>query len=299
MTDIDSIEDIFNSDTFGLLDDKSEVDIFTLKNISKIDQKRADADFVARRKQMKDFDKYEKMFLQCQKDLREGTRTLVKFNEKSFEKGIFFVLKGVLGYIKEMKDINTLEKDKNSKIDTRTVLIFENGTSSNMLLRSLGKGLYENGYLVSEKEENSLNRFEQIDNTDEQNGYVYILSSLSNDDRIVTKKNLFKIGFSTTEVKTRIQNAKKDPTYLMAEVKEVSSFEVYNINPHKLEKLIHKFFSHSCLNIDIFDEKGLVCRPREWFIAPLKVIETAINMIINGSIVNYRYDTKTESIRLK
>jgi len=36
--------------------------------------------------------------------------------------------------------------------------------------------------------------------------------------------------------------------------------------------------------------------PREWFIAPLNVIEETIELIINGEIVNYRYDEANEKI---
>ena len=113
------------------------------------------------------------------------------------------------------------------------------------------------------------------------------------------QKNLYKIGFSTTAVETRIKNAIKDPTYLMAEVKTMATYEVYNVNPHKLEQLIHKFFGNSCLDIDIIDEKGNLYRPREWFIAPLEIIEEAINLIVSGKIVDYRYDINNEIIQLK
>ena len=37
MADINSLDDILNSDTFGLLDDKNEEDIHTLINVPKID----------------------------------------------------------------------------------------------------------------------------------------------------------------------------------------------------------------------------------------------------------------------
>ena len=36
--------------------------------------------------------------------------------------------------------------------------------------------------------------------------------------------------------------------------------------------------------------------PREWFIAPLHIIEAAANMLINGNIVNYRYDADAQNI---
>jgi len=296
MADIHSLDDILNSDTFGILEKDGEEDIFTLKNVPKVDKERAATDFVARRKKLEDFDKYEELFMQCQKDLRSGKRKLVKFNEKYFEKGAFFALKGVLVYLEDIMD---LKKDKNHKLDARTRTIFENGTYSNMLLRSLGKGLYEDGYFVTEHEDKVLDKLSQITEEDNQKGYIYILKSLSNDDRISTKRNLYKIGFSTTAVETRIKNAKKDPTYLMAAVQTISAYEVYNANPHKLEQLIHKFFSNSCLDIDIIDENGNVHRPREWFIAPLEVIEEAVELIISGRIVDYRYDEMNEIIVAK
>jgi len=292
---INSLDDILNDDTFGLLDTEEE-DIYTLVNVPKINKDRAEPDFVARREKLEDFDKYEEMFEQCQKDLKSGKRKLVKFNEKQFEKGAFFILKGVMVYL---EDILNPKKDKNYKLDARTVTIFENGTYSNMLLRSLGKGLYEDGYFVSEHEDRVLDRLSQITSKDTQNGYIYILKSLSNDDRIATKQNLYKIGFSTTAVETRIKDAKNDPTYLMADVEVVSAYEVYNVNPHKLEQLIHKFFSSSCLDIDIVDEKGNTHRPREWFIAPVDVIDKAIELIVNGKIVDYRYDFDGESIVIR
>ena len=293
MADINSLDDILNSDTFGILDKEDEEDIFTLKNVPKVDKERAATDFVARRKKLEDFDKYEEIFMQCQKDLKSGKRKLVKFNEKYFEKGAFFALKGVLVYLEEIMD---LKKDKNHKLDARTRTIFENGTYSNILLRSLGKGLYEDGYFVTEHEDKVLDKLSQITEDDNQKGYIYILKSLSNDDRISTKRNLYKIGFSTTAVETRIKNAKKDPTYLMADVQTISAYEVYNVNPHKLEQLIHKFFSNSCLDIDIVDENRNIHRPREWFIAPIEVIEEVVELIISGRIVDYRYDEVNEVI---
>ena len=134
---------------------------------------------------------------------------------------------------------------------------------------------------------------------DKQNGFIYILKSLSNEDTIVTKKNLYKIGFSTTAVETRIKNAKQDPTYLMADVQTVSAYEVYNVNPHKLEQLIHQFFGNACLDIEVFDGEGKVHRPREWFIAPIAIIEEAIGLIENGQIIKYRYDDVNEKIILR
>ena len=296
MADINSLDDILNSDAFGLLNSKTDEDIHTLINVPRIDKDRADADFVARREKFKDFEKYEPLLTQCQQDLREGKRKLVPSIESRLSVGTFCVLDGVLLYI---VDIEKGYLGNSGKINRRTTLVFENGTKSNMLLRSLGKGLSDNGSLVTELDTDRADNLFNIVEDDSKNGYIYILKSLSNDDKISTKRNLYKIGFSTTAVETRIRNAKQDPTYLMADVQIISSFEIYNVNPYKLEQLIHKFFSNSCLDVDIVDGTGMIHKPREWFVAPIEVIEEAIELIINGEIINYKYDLNSEKIVLR
>ena len=97
-------------------------------------------------------------------------------------------------------------------------------------------------------------------------------------------------------MKERIQNAPLDPTFLMAKVGIVCEFQTFNLNPQKLESLLHTFFAEACLNLDIFDADGKRYTPREWFIAPLHVIETAVQLLINGEIVNYRYDSQQQAI---
>ncbi|MGB6129474.1 MAG: GIY-YIG nuclease family protein, partial [Psychrilyobacter sp.] len=118
----------------------------------------------------------------------------------------------------------------------------------------------------------------------------YVLTSKSTDERIASIDNLFKIGYSKNEVENRIKNAENEPTYLMAPVSIVTSWKCYNMNPQKLEQLLHVFFGTTCLNIDVIDNTGKRCTPREWFIVPLKVIEQAIELIISGEIIKYRYD---------
>jgi hypothetical protein len=62
------------------------------------------------------------------------------------------------------------------------------------------------------------------------------------------------------------------------------------MNPAKLEHLLHRFFGEWCLDIDVFDREGRRYVPREWFIAPLDVIEQAIHFLISGEIVQFQYD---------
>ena len=184
--------------------------------------------------------------------------------------------------------------------DGRTRCIFENGTESNMLKRSVEKILYANGKVVSENadktNEEFLEKFSNINEEDEAAGFIYILKSKSDKQEIKEINNLFKIGFSKVSVEERIKNATQEPTYLMADVRIVMAYKCYNMNPHKLEQLLHGFFGRSCLNIDVFDLNGNRHTPREWFIAPLDVIEQAIQFIIAGAIVKYKYDDVNEKI---
>ena len=82
----------------------------------------------------------------------------------------------------------------------------------------------------------------------------------------------------------------------MADVSIVTTYKCYNLNAQKFEQLIHNFFSQSCLNIDVFDSEGKRYTPREWFIAPLAIIDEAIQLIITGEIMGYWYDELNEGI---
>jgi hypothetical protein len=299
--EINSLDDILADDMLGLLDDDSE-GLFDLKHVKNIDE-RASTDFVARRKPCKDFDQFEQLLKDVQKDLASGKRKLVEFKMGNLRENTFYVHNGVLFLLKE---INISKKDHyradgtRVREDGRTRCIFENGTESNMLKRSVEKILYANGKTVSENADRVADTFKEkfsnINENDQESGYIYILKSKSEKPEIKAIQNLYKIGFSTVEVEERIKNANQEPTYLMADVRIIMTFKCFNINTYKLEQLLHTFFGKACLNIDIFDKNGNRHTPREWFIAPLNIIEQAIELIISGNIIHYRYDSENEEI---
>lgn len=66
-------------------------------------------------------------------------------------------------------------------------------------------------------------------------------------------EHLYKIGFTTTTMEKLIANAKKEPTYLMADVEVVAEYQVFNINPQKFEYYLHTFFGESCLDLLVAD----------------------------------------------
>ncbi len=299
--EINSIDDLLSDDSLDILGG-DDAGLFDFKHTPK-DYERAQADFVARRKPCKDFDKYEPTFIEVQKDLANGKRKLIEFKEDNLREGDFYVHNGVL-LLLESVDISqkeqTFSSGKRVRKDGRTKCVFENGTMSNMLYRSLAKILYVNGRVVTQNidkvNEEFVEKFSNITNEDEEVGYIYVLKSKSKDERITTIQNLYKIGYSKTEVEERIKNAEKEPTYLMAPVSIQGAWKCFNMNPQKLEQLLHNFFGNSCLELDVFDEKGKRHTPREWFIAPIEVIEQAIELIINGKIINYKFDAENMTI---
>ena len=102
VVEINSVDDILADDDLGILDMDDSLDIFKLKNVTS-SKDREEADFVARRKKCADFDNYEHLFIQVQNELKSGKRKLGEFEnaEKNLEENKFYVLDGILLYLKE------------------------------------------------------------------------------------------------------------------------------------------------------------------------------------------------------
>ena len=299
--EIKNIDDILENDVLGLLDDGPD-NIFNLKNIP---TEKIKTDFVARRKPCKNFKEYEDKFKEIQRDIKEGKRKLIIHKEHHLKEGRYFVLDGILLFLEKIddpiiKEFNDKTQGKRKRFDPRIRCIFENGMESNMYLRSLGKELYNNGSTVIQSNEEAVIEFNKgfstITDQDKETGNIYILSSLSEKPEIKSIKNLYKIGYSTTSVEKRTENAENETTFLMAPVKIVSSYKTFNLNPQKFEDVIHQFFSERCLDIKIADKDGNYKKPKEWYIAPIKVIEQVIELIINREIQNYKFDHLSDKI---
>ncbi|KEO72946.1 GIY-YIG nuclease family protein [Anditalea andensis] len=290
--EIKSIGDILDDDLDIFGDDEG---LFEFKHTPKVTTM---PDYVGSRKPCADFEDFDPLLKSCQSELKEGKRRIKDFkNEQQIDVGYFFVLNGLLLYVAEVEE---RKQDKSGKTNARLRCIFENGTESDMLLRSLAAELYKNGRRITENHVKINSEFHRslgaITEDDKESGFIYVLKSKSKREELASLDNLYKIGYSRTEVAERIKHAAKEPTYLMAEVDYVAGWKCYNMNTQKFEQLIHNFFGSSCLNIDVFDEKGKRYTPREWFIAPYEVIEEVIGLIISGEVVKYRYDGENETI---
>lgn len=303
---IETVDDVLDADPLGLLGSSTEevddVDIFDLKNLPS--KERALSDFMAKRKPCKNFENYSEQFITVQQELKENKRKLIIFTDKgeALVAGNYYILGGVLLYLESInfEPEEKAKKKSGHKKDGRTRCIFENGTESNMLYRSLAKALYKDGKTVTQTEDQINSAFKKnlgvIKEEDELAGYIYILKSLSTKAEIQSLQNLYKVGFSTNPVKQRIANAVNEPTYLMSPVSIVAEYEAYNMDTQKFEKLLHRFFAEVCLDLEVADNKGRIHQPREWFLVPLDLINRAIELIASQQIQHYQYDTKTNTI---
>lgn len=292
-----SVEELISGDPLGLLDGDDEADsIYTLSHVKPSERLRPD--YIAHRKVCKDFDLYEEAFQRIHDDLEHGRRRLVEFKEGDLHEGCYYVLRGVVLYLEQNLAVKQkIEYKSGAKVrrEGRTRCIFDNGTESSMLYRSLGKALKLDGFCISdliEKNESSVS----IDSTDVQNGYIYVLRSLSRAPQIRSIRNLYKIGYCSGDVTTRIKNAVHEPTYLMNDVEVVLTVRCYNLDVPYLEASIHSFFSNVNVYFEVRDDEGIMHYPKEWFTVPLNIIEEAIPLIVDKKIDSYRYDKNLQMI---
>ncbi|MCB2050917.1 MAG: GIY-YIG nuclease family protein [Novosphingobium sp.] len=271
-------------------------DITQLRHVRSASEKRA-AEEIANRERCEDFDSFKPLFDTVQADLDAGTRTtrpFVKdagFLKADITRGQFFILGGQMAYVAM---VGEPIKAPNGETDARLRVIYSNGTESDLLLRSLQRALYkdEAGRRITEPSAGPLFADESSDD-DQASGTIYVLRSKSDDPRIARHRDvLHKIGVTGGDVDKRIANAKLDPTFLMADVEVVATYELFNINRSRLEKLIHRLFGTARLDIAIQDRFGHAVTPREWFLVPLFVIDEAVEKIRDGSITDYAYDLK-------
>ncbi len=288
----ESLEEVLGSAGGAALLDEAAADIFDLSALPK----REKPEYIARRKPCKDFQQFKELFEQCQVELWNGKRHTSRVadgEENRLEKGWFVLVKGMLGYIAEKGEITY---NKRNEPNCRLRVIFENGTESDLLMRSLFTALYDDGRMISLPDEDDISLEPMVSEDDLPSGYIYVLKSLSEDPQIKAIPNLYKIGLTTGNVEDRIANASNEPTYLMSEVQPVQVWHCYNLDVCKLEHLIHTFFKAVCVDIEIHDGAGRLCRPREWFSVPFGILERVVPKMIDGSIIKYRYDHERQTL---
>ena len=270
---------------------KDENDITNLQNVKTRAEVRA-AEEIGRHTPCEDFDTFKPLFSAVQQEIKSGVRTTRSYkDDATVGEGYFFILSGQLLYIAELGE--TFISHGRHK-DARLRVIYDNGTESDILMRSLQRALNkdETGRRVTEPIAGPLFTGEPGDETD-ASGTIYVCRSKSDNEFVASNRDLVhKIGVTSTSVEKRIANAENDPTFLLAGVTLVATYELYGIDRNKLEKLLHRFFAPARLKIEIKDRFGRPVIPQEWFCVPFERIEEAIERIKDKSIQSFKYDVK-------
>lgn len=267
-------------------------DITALRHVRTTADKRA-AEEIANRTPCKDFATFKPLFEKVRRELDSGVRQTRPFQTMAeIKRGEFFIVGGQIAYVDTVGEEFRTEYERR---DSRLRVIYDNGTESDVLLRSLQRALHRDdaGRRITDPTAGPLFAGE-TDDDDLASGTIYVLRSKS-DDPVVAKnrKVLHKIGVTGGDVARRCANAKLDPTFLMADVEIVATYELYNINRTKLENIIHRVFDPARLDIEIKDRFDNPVVPREWFLVPVFVIDEAVERIKDGSITDYVYDPQS------
>lgn len=268
-------------------------DITQLRHVRTSAEKRA-AEEIANREVCKDFDTFKPLFEKVRRELKSGVRISRPFKTRALDeiqKGAFFVIGGQISYI---ADVGEEFQTQYERRDSRLRVIYDNGTESDVLQRSLQRALHrdEAARFITDPSAGPLFG-ENSEEDDLESGTIYVLRSKSNNPVVAANRDvLHKIGVTGGKVATRIANAKHDPTYLMAEVEVIASYKLFNINRVKLENVIHRVFESARLDIEIKDRFGQPVVPREWFLVPIFVVDQVIEKIKDGTITEFVYDSK-------
>ena len=264
-------------------------DIKELRHVRSSAEKRA-AEEIANREKCEDFDTFKPLFEQVQKELAGGVRETRPFRDDArIDKDDWFILSGQKAYVADLGEEFVADYGRK---DRRLRVIFDNATEISMLRRSLERALQKDpaGRRITDPNAGPLFSGQTAEG-DAASGTIYVLRSKSDHPIVARNRDVVhKIGVTGSSVERRITNAKLDPTFLMADVEIVASYELYNINRAKLENLIHRFFEPARLDIEIKDRFGNPVVPREWFLVPLFAVGEAVEKIRDGTISHFVYD---------
>lgn len=264
-------------------------DIAELRYVRSAEEKRA-AEEVAHRDRCENFEKFKPLFEKVQRELESGERQTRDFELKAeIRPGAWFIVGGQKAYVAEMGELTLTEQ---GRTDARLRVIFDNGTESNMLMRSLQRALNkdEAGRRITDPIAGPLFSSDRAED-DAASGTIYVLRSKSDHPVVSANRDLVhKIGVTNLDVEQRIAGARLQPTFLMADVEIVATYQLFNISRVRLENLIHRVFGPAKLDIQIVDRFGRPVVPREWFLVPLFVVDEAVERIKDGTIGGYAYD---------
>jgi len=292
-----SLDDIF-SDEDGEALGEIDPSALEIRHVTPAAQ-RETPDHRAEARTCADFETFRPAFEALQGALESGERqaSRVELGDRlEIHEGDVFIRKGLLAYVAEKTEPTV----RRGKREHRLRVVFSNGTESDPLMLSFRKSLAEDptarrvdrpggGPLFPEWEADQL----------ELTGTIYVARSLSEDPKIrEVAKVLHKIGVTSQDVHRRVADARNDPTFLLAPVEIVATYDLVNLSRRKVEHLLHRFFAPARpAGLWITDRFGKKVHPREWFYVLPQHVSEAAAAIRDGMLHLLEYDPMTQKIR--
>jgi hypothetical protein len=245
-----------------------------------------------------EFEQFEDGFFEMQSKLESGDRKVLPVQDNveiTVHEGDFFIHRGLLVYVAEKTELSR----RSGKPDHRLRIIFSNGMENDPLASSFRKAL------AADKTARIVERagFGRLDPEWDQDsmtvtGTVYVARSLSNNPEIAdVSKILHKVGVTSQDVRRRIADAKNDPTFLLAPVEIVATYELQNLERMKVEDLLHRFFDAARpQGLVITDRFGKAVHPREWFYVLPEHVSQAVQLIRDRQLHKFKYDPQRQEI---
>lgn len=127
--------------------------ITELRHVRTSAEKRA-AEEIANRTVCEDFEKFKPLFERVKKELKSGIRRTLPVQKMdgikmaTIRQGEYFIVQGQVAYVAE---VGAGFKTQYDRLDSRMRVLYDNGTESNLLMRSFQRALHrdEAGRLIS------------------------------------------------------------------------------------------------------------------------------------------------------
>lgn len=291
----DSLDDIFDDEDLSV-----DPDLVTLRHATPAAERHLPdhrAEFVPCR----DFELFRERFEAAQQALESGERKAKPVRKRSVIEpieGDFFIRNGLLALIAEKSEMTA----RGGARDYRLRVIFSNGTESDPLMSSFRKSLNDDktARIVQKVGLGPLDPEWEADRL-ELSGTIYVARSLSDDPAIKAQRDiLHKVGVTSQDVRRRVADARNDPTFLLAPVEIVSTYELKNLSRSKVENLLHRFFEDARpAELTVRDRFGKTVHPKEWFYVLPEHVSQAAKLIEERRLYLYRYDPQQQRIVVK
>ena len=213
---------------------------------------KAEPDMVAERRPCPDFDRFRAAFEAVRRSLDEGSRRPQPFHQEKVERGEFFVLKGQLLVVADVRD----EHKRGGKADARLRVVYDNETESNLLMSSLIRRLYED----KDARRIGMRAGPLFDGA--RTGFVYVLRSRSDRPQV---RGLLKVGTTAGAVEDRIARAETQGAFLFAPVEIVETFELVGYDAKQAEKAVHAALRPFHIALQVVGPDGRKFNATEWF----------------------------------